>query len=404
MEINKKYKLAIIAPVPFYYHIPFYRKLAQSSEIELNVFYCSDETLHGVEVEKTYRTKGQITGKDYLLEGYKYKFLKNFSPDPSFLKWPFGLINFGVWKEINRGHYDAVVLQSWTNLTWWMAFLACLLFKTPVLFMTDSNVLSEVTKSRWKRKFKKLLIGNLLFKNSSGFLTSGTANEKFYEFYGVPETKIVRVPFSWGYDWFIDQAEKVKSEREKIRQSLGVKNDDFVLLYVGRLAQEKFPLVLLEAYHNVYDKKKKLFIVGDGPQREQMERMVKEKDVEGVNFMGFQTRKNIFNFYAMADALVLPSRDETWGIVVNEAMCFGLPIIVSDRVGAGIDLVKKGYNGCVSKAGDVSSLSSCIEKIIQMPLEDRLAFGKRSKEIITDWINGLDAVSQMLRMLKIIKK
>lgn len=403
MQDKKTYKLAIIAPVPFYYHTPFYQELAKSPEIDLTVYYCSNETLHGTDIEKAYNTKGSFGAEEDLLKGYSNKFLKNYSPEPSFMNWPFGLINFGIWKEIKQGKYDAVVLQSWTNLTWWLAFLACLRYKTPVLFMTDSNVVSESTKSAVKIYIKKILLGNFLFKKASGFLTSGGANEQFYGYYGVPAGKMVRVPFSWGYRDLLKEAEKIKNRREETRRSFGISQNDFVILYVGRLSKEKLPLTILDAYNSIDKPNKKLFLVGDGPMRLEVEQKIKDLKIKNVYLAGFLPRKSTFDFYNMADVFVLPSKAETWGIVVNEAMCFSLPVLVSDRVGAGVDLVKNGYNGFIFKTGDAVSLSEDIKKIILLSPEERLLYGIRSKEIITEWTEKLDGVKQMLKMLEVIQ-
>jgi glycosyltransferase involved in cell wall biosynthesis len=406
MENFKKenYKIAILAPTPFYYHVPLYQKLAEAPEIDLTVFYCSDETLRGVEVKKLYRTKGKIVDKEELLKGYNFKFLKNYSPFPSYLHWPFGLINLGIWNVIKKEKYDAIILQSWTNLTWWIAFFACLKFNVPVLFMTDSNVFSEPLRSSWKRRLKKILLGDFLFKKAAGFLTSGTANERFYKTYGVPKEKMVRLPFSWGYEELLFKAEELKSKREDLRKSFGIKKDDFVLLFVGRLSKEKRPLTLLEAYSQISFSNKKLFFVGDGPLRPGLERQIKAQKIKGVYLVGFRPRNIVPNFYIIADALCLPSDDETWGIVVSEAMCFELPIIVSNRVGAAVDLVKEGYNGFLFPAGDSKKLATCIEKLIHLPLKERLLFGKRSKEIITQWTKNFDPVQQMLKMLNLVSK
>jgi len=401
---KKKYKVAIISPTPFYYHASIYRQLATTSEIDLTVYYCSNEALHGVEVEKMYRTKGKMANEEDLLGGYNYKFLKNYSPTPSFMRWPFGLINTGIWTEIKKGGYDAVVLQSWTNLTWWLAFLACLRFNTPVLFMTDSNFFLEPSKSKLKIGLKKILLGKFLFKKAAGFLTSGTANARFYRTYGVPEEKMVRLPFSWGYEQLLLRAQELKPKREELRKSFGIKKDEIVLLYVGRLSKEKRPFNLLEAYSRVSCLNKKLFFVGDGPLRPQLEKYINDLKIKEVYLIGFQPREEVFNFYTLADVLVLPSRDETWGIVVNEAMCFGLPIIASDRIGAAADLVKNGYNGFIFPADDSEKLTSGIKKLIRLSSKERLLFGKRSTEIITEWMDRIDPVYQILKAIEIAKK
>ena len=402
MKIAKShYKIAIVAPTPFYYHTPLYCQLAKAPEIDLTVYYCSDETVRGIDVEKMYRTKGQIVEEEDLLRGYNYKFLKNYSPFSSYMRWPFGLINLGIWREIKEGKYDAVVLQSWANLTWWLAFLACLKFNTPVFFMTDSNILSEQLKSKLKISLKEILLGKFLFKRAAGFLASGTVNKQFYKAYGVPEKKMVRLPHWWGYEQFLIKAQKLKPERENLRKSFGLKKNDLLLLFVGRLAKEKSLHTLLDAYNRVSSQNKKLFFVGDGPLRLRLEKYIRDFKIQEVYPMGFQAREALLNFYTMADALVLPSREEPWGMVVNEAMCFGLPIIASNQVGAAVDLVKEGHNGFLFPAGDSKKLVTCIEKLINLPSEERLLFGKRSIEIITEWINKIDPVQQILKAIKI---
>jgi glycosyltransferase involved in cell wall biosynthesis/peptidoglycan/xylan/chitin deacetylase (PgdA/CDA1 family) len=403
-KINSKYKIAIIAPVPFYYHIPFYKKLSESPEIDLTVYYCSDETVRGEDIKKMYSSKGNIVDKSDLMEGYKYKFLRNYSFSPSFMNWPFGLVNFGIFSELKKEKFDAVVLQSWTNFTWWLAFLTSLIFRIPILFMTDSNILSEPHKSFWKLRIKKILLGSFLFKNSAGFLTSGKANEDFYKYYGVPNDKMNRIPFSWGYEDILSKAEKLESQRDNIRKKFGINKNDFVILYIGRLSKEKMPLIILDAFKRINCENKKLFIVGDGPMRAEFERYSEKLGINNITMMGFQPHEKIFDFFVSADLLVLPSLHETWGIVVNEAMCFGLPVVVSDRVGAAVDLVRDGYNGYVFPVGNVEKFSEAIERIINLPKQERKILSRRSCEIINKWVENFSSVNKIINIFKKIKR
>jgi glycosyltransferase involved in cell wall biosynthesis len=87
----------------------------------------------------------------------------------------------------------------------------------------------------------------------------------------------------------------------------------------------------------------------------------------------------------MSDILVLPSQRETWGLVINEALCFSLPVVVSDQVGAGFDLVIPGENGYVFPVGDVSELTDQLSRLLNLSEEDRLKMGKRSKQLIEEW-------------------
>ncbi len=394
---KKKYKIAIISPAPFYYHVSLYRRLSDSLQMDSMVYYCSDEVLHGKDIEKTYLVKARLSGDD-ILQGYNNTFVKNYSPFPSYLTWPFGLINFGIWQHIKQGKYDAVVLQSWTNVTWWVAFFACLRFKTPIFFMTDANVLSEASRSFAKKVIKKFIL-NFLFKRTAGFLTTGVANEEFYKHYGADTAKMVRFYFSWGYKEFFEKAQQIIPKRSVLRKSLGIQEDDFLVLYVGRLSEEKDPKIILTAFNLLPNKNKKLFFVGDGPLRKDIERQIKVTNAQGVSIIGFKNRDSIGDFYAVADVLVLPSSSETWGIVVNEAMCFGLPIIASDKVGAAVDLVKDACNGFIFPVGNSEKLAHAMGSLMGMLSAERAAFGVRSKEIIKEWIDKIDPVSQLMKLL-----
>lgn len=396
-KAHDRYRVAIVSPATHYYHTPLYKQLTSSANIDLTVYYCSDEAISGGDIKKTYGVVGRFS-EDSMLEGYKYQFLKNYSPRPSYLRWPFGLINFGIWNEIKHGNYDAVILQAWTDVTWYVAFLACLKFKTPVMFMTDANIVLEPFRSKIKLLFKKGLL-RFLFKRASGFLAAGIANEKFYKYYGADPGKIARFYFSWGYKEFYEHAKGIKSNREAIRKSLGISDIDFLILYVGRLSPEKNPKILLSAFHSLKLVGGKLFFVGDGSLRTEIEQQIQEEKITGVTITGFQNRNNVGNFYAAADVLVLPSSAETWGIVVNEAMCFGLPIIASDQVGAVPDMVKNGYNGFIFPAGNFKGIVSAISKIASFSPQERLIFGQRSDEIIREWIGKIDPNKQLINLL-----
>jgi len=401
---KKRYKLAIVSPTPFYYHIPLYQKLSKCPQIDLTVYYCSKEALTGKDVEAWYKSKGFMADEGELLKGYGYKFLKNYSLNPSFTNWLFGLVNFGIWREIKKGEFDAVILQAWNNFTWWLAFLACLGSKTPIYFMSDANVLSEPLKPNWKKKIKNLVLKHFFFKKAAGFLAQGIVNKGFYEYYGVPGKKILKMHYNYGFEWFLTKAEQLNPKREEIRQAFNLKKDDFVMLFVGRLSEEKNILDLLKAYEKSFYKNKKLFIAGDGPLRKQIEKHIKDSGIKGVYLTGFQAREKICEFYALADAVLLASSRETWGMVINEAMCFSLPIIASNRVGSVADLVKNGYNGFIFSVGDVGKITECMERVMRFSHEERLIFGERSYDIINKWMEESDPVFTIIKILKGTKK
>ena len=106
-----------------------------------------------------------------------------------------------------------------------------------------------------------------------------------------------------------------------------------------------------------------------------------------VRFCGFQNRVEIPKVYTVADGLVLPSFNETWGIVVNEAMCFSLPLIVSDQVGSTMDMLKEGYNGFLFPSGDAGALAESILKMTRLSKETQKEMAAGSLELIQKWIS-----------------
>jgi len=151
----------------------------------------------------------------------------------------------------------------------------------------------------------------------------------------------------------------------------------------------------LEAYQRIRQRYPcALLYAGDGPLRKSIESKIQKKGISDVIITGFLNQTEISQAYIAGDILVLPSSyAETWGLVVNEGMNFGLPIVVSDKVGCGLDLVRDGENGYIVPYNSVSALAEAITELITDP-EKRRAFGKHSLEIIKNWnlnmfVNGV---------------
>jgi glycosyltransferase involved in cell wall biosynthesis len=161
-------------------------------------------------------------------------------------------------------------------------------------------------------------------------------------------------------------------------------------MYCGKLIPKKQPLMLLEAFAKVRkDLPCALLYVGDGELRPEIEDRVAESDIPDVRITGFLNQSEISKAYTAADILVLPSTwmngdTETWGLTINEGMNFGLPVIVTDRVGCSADLVEDHANGYVVPHDNVAALSQAIRGLVQ-DSEMRHAFGVRSLEIIDGW-------------------
>jgi len=161
--------------------------------------------------------------------------------------------------------------------------------------------------------------------------------------------------------------------------------DSPVIIYVGRLSLEKRPMDLLRAFQELPKPcKASLVYIGEGPLLQEMESFVARFNLENVYFEGFKSQEEIPKYYAVSDVLVIPSEHDNSPKVLNEAMNFGIPTIVTDFVGTGQDMVSPGESGFIYSVGDIGSLVGYLSQILEDPeLGKRL--GERSIELVSEW-------------------
>ena len=174
--------------------------------------------------------------------------------------------------------------------------------------------------------------------------------------------------------------------RDELRAELGAGPDDVVVLSVARLATEKGLDVLVHAVAEANDSRLLVVLAGGGPERERLEDLARVREVRLV-FAGDRAWEQIVETYVAADVFALLSEREPWAVVVNEAAACGLPLLLSDRVGAAHDLLVDGENGALVAAGDVDAAAAALRRLAADP-DLRRAFGARSRELARDWGYG----------------
>ena len=189
------------------------------------------------------------------------------------------------------------------------------------------------------------------------------------------------------YNRFVTQDEKAT-----LRARLKVANNKIVI-YLGRLEEVKGLSYLLKAFALLNANNTTLVIIGDGSLREPLTGLARELGISAnVRFAGYAAPEEALNYYAIADVFVLPSvttpnGKETWGLVVNEAMNQGVPVIATDAVGAAAGgLVQNGVNGFVVAERDSKALAEAIQRIINDD-ELRLEMSRNARRIIAGWDN-----------------
>ena len=160
---------------------------------------------------------------------------------------------------------------------------------------------------------------------------------------------------SYAVDTALFEQQRGQFTRETVRSELGIPNDRFVILYSGKLIARKAPLLLMQALSQLPDiSKVMVLMVGDGPMREEVESTGRALLGDRLMMAGFVNQSQIGKYYSAADLFVLPSQHETWGVVVNEAMEFGVPAVVTRKVGCRRDLVIEGETGLSFEVNDAA--------------------------------------------------
>lgn len=393
-------KLAVLMSHAIQYRVPLLRKIAACKEIDMMAYFGWN---YGIEHTFDKEFGKKVRWDIPLLEGYKYKFLKNFSLKPS--NNFFGLLNFGIVRELARNRYDAILLFGWNSFANWLVFLTAPFLGTKIFLQGENPLNQELLKGKMKLRLKRFVFW-WLFRRVDAFLYIGEENKKFYRYYGVPESKLFFAPYAVESDRYISAAKSLKERRNLFREGLGIAKNDAVVLFVGKFIEKKRPMDLLRAYEILTTHHSlpatHLIFVGDGALRGDLEGYAKEHHLSRVHFVGFKNQTELPKYYTLADMFVLPSGiGETWGLVVNEAMCFGLPVIVSDVVGCGPDLVRENQNGFIFPVGDIQKLAKCLLQLADSK-ERRMAFGKRSSEIVSGYTQEKD-VDALLAAAKAVR-
>jgi glycosyltransferase involved in cell wall biosynthesis len=389
---HKVHKLAILNSHPIQYFAPLYRRFAQENRIDLTVYFCSRQ---GVEPYMDSGFGETVQWGSNLLEGYTYKFLPNIRQSGRVAGF-FSLVNPGIIDELRQGQFDALLIHGHNLATNQMAIVAARLFGIPLLMRSDTHLLLQ------RSPLKKLLrrpIMSLFYRNCAVCLAIGTRNADFYRYHGVPNKRIALIPYAVNNDYFIAKVVEHQAERQAIRSELGLAASTAIILYASKLVPGKNPMHLLKAYQRLQIEgvDSALVFVGSGSELSTLQSYIANNDVGGVHFIGFQNQSELPKFYAVADVFVLPASNEAWGLVINEVMCAGLPVVVTDEVGAVPDLVRDGENGFVFRVGDIDTLAKHL-KTLCTDTNMRKHMGEASLRIIRNWSYEED-VRSMLEVL-----
>jgi glycosyltransferase involved in cell wall biosynthesis len=381
--VNRRLRVLVIASHPIQYAAPYFRRFSQHPGVELTVAYCS---LRGVESGHDPEFGTNVSWDIPLLDGYRWIQVKNRALSRNEENF-FGLCNPGLWKLTRSGEFDAVISYfGYRRISFWFALLGAKTRGIPILFGTDASSIVPREGKRWKRAIKlfgKRFVWRGLFSLADQVLTASTPGVEMIEALGFPPDRISMTLDAVDNDWWLAQAAFV--DRKETRESWGMGAEEKVVLFSAKLQPWKRPGDLLEALVCVEMPTVRLVFAGEGSLRSELEERAKTLGIESrVKFLGFVNQTKLPAVYASADLMVLPSEYEPFGLVVNEAMLCGCPVLASDRVGAVRDLIEDGRTGYVYACGNADELAKTMSRILSHP-EKLSEVAREAKKRIENW-------------------
>jgi len=384
--VRRKVRLAYLVSHPIQYQAPLLRRIALEPDIDLTVLFGSDFSVRG------YKDRGfgvEVAWDTPLLDGYRSEFLRPLRDTGEIS--PTAPISRGIFRRLQQDDgspaFDALWVHGYASINSLQAILAANALGIPVLLRAESWLADRV-RSPWKLATKSAFF-NLLGKGIAAVLPIGTVNAAYWTHYFGASVPQFLMPYAVNNGYFAGLAAAAAPREQELRAELGLSAERPVILFASKLQQRKHADHLLEAYSRLIadrtpQERPYFVVVGDGEQRAQLEAQAKQLRLEDVRFAGFRNQSELPRFFQLADVFVLPSQHEPWGLIVNEAMASGCPVIVSTDVGCHADLITDGVEGCVFPFGDIRALTQALHHVFSCP-RSAAKMGEAARRRITTW-------------------
>lgn len=388
--MNKKIKLAVYSVNPVQYHAPIFRALNKEKDVDTTILFGSDigsRAFYSRELRTT------IEWDIPILKGYQYKFFKNLASENR--RGTFSRINFGMFVDILKNRYDAVLIHGYDTISSWIVFLAAKLIGAKIIWRGEATI-RPVLRQNPIKKFIKHKVLPFYFKKCDAVMYSCTGNRKYIQQFSVKDEKMFLIPCAVDNSFFRERRIIDQNELLLKRQELGILEDDFVVLFSARFTIRKRPLDLIEAVSAIDNKNIVMLFVGEGLERENMEALCEKYNIKSV-FTGFSGQKELPKYYSISDLFAVVSDYDASPKSLNEALNFELPVLVTDKVGTSFDLVKDFKNGFIVESRDVKLMSEKIDYLNKNRIIAK-EMGKKSLPVSNDWTieNDVKGIMQAL--------
>lgn len=268
-------------------------------------------------------------------------------------------ISLEIIKYLDKSKYDIIIVGGYSTYTGMIAIQYMKIKKIPFILSFDGGMIKN--EKNITNKIKKYFISS-----ASAWLSTGQMTTDYLQYYGAREEKIYTYPFTSIKNEDILEQIMSKTEKKHLKDSLHME-EDVVILSVGQFIPRKGYDILMRSMNKVKNNTG-LYIVGGEPTEEYI-KLKEELGLNNIHFVNFKDKHELKQYYMAADIFVLPTRIDIWGLVINEAMANGLPIITTNRCVAGLELVSDYENGFIIPVNNIDELSEKINYVLENDIE-----------------------------------
>lgn len=265
-------------------------------------------------------------------------------------------LSCGVKKHLKHNRYDLVIMNGYSQIPEMNAISYLKKKNIPYVLYINGGTIK-------KDNFIKRPIKQKYISGAMAYFSPDEESNKYLIHYGADASKILNYPYSTVYK---SEVAQTPSDKAELRKKLGISFDK-VFVSSGQLIKRKNYLSLVKEWQKSPGNHG-LFLIGDGKQRKEIERFIKDKKLENVKLTGFLPREEMFEYFRAADVFLFPSKEDIYGHVINEALSQGLPVISTNKVNSAVKLIHNGENGYLLEKLEGEALQQAISDTLKISL------------------------------------